>query len=1049
MNNDEIKLGVMPPLTGLVSIYGEEIFRAARIACDEVNESGGVLGKPLKLVIEDDGSLPESAVAAAKKLIDQHHCVAIIGNLLSNSRIAVAYRVAEPRKIPYLNFSFYEGSILSRYFFHFAALPNQQIGRMIPHMRQKFGPRMFFAGNNYEWPRGSIHAAKLALEHAKGTIVGEEYYPIGIDNKSIDRLLDDVEVATPDVFVPYFAGIDQINLLTRFTQRGLKQRISVVMGHYDEMMASTLPAEVRKGFYSSNTYFMSVDTAENRNYLARLARLPEVDGIWPQGNGILTNFGEGTYICVKAFAKAANLAGSVEPEALVQTLKSISITAPQGLIQMNPVHQHAQVNTYLTCCEADGRFTIIEKFGAIEPVLPERYDHQQISQRATLEEDIRLQARMLEQLSEGVLLINTQDTCILYANAGAERLFGYGKGELIGVRVFKLNDPDCLNPDEVVAGIIHTLNHKGEWKGEIHNIRKDGVKFWSHVSISSFTHPVYGEVWLTVQYDITERKQANIALHASEERFELAMQAANDGLWDWNLLTNTVYFSPRWKLMLGYADHELANVFSVWEQLTEDEGKAKTLALINDCLAGRADGFSSEFRMHHKDGHWVDILSRATLVRDDRGLAVRMVGTHLDISEHTAMKRELERHRNELQLLVQERTQELAVAKLAAESATHAKSAFLANMSHEIRTPMNAVIGYADLLRFRNGNLTDTQKKQLDKISSASEHLLSIINDVLDISKIEAGKLELEYVEFDCGSVLDKVSMMIEERINIKKLNYVVEKSYVSRNLIGDPTRLSQMLLNYLSNAVKFTDHGSIKLRIKVVEETDHDILVHFEVKDTGKGISLEKQPRLFTSFEQADNSMTRKYGGTGLGLSITKHLAKMMGGEVGLESTPDVGSTFWFTARFGKVQGQPATLASNEGKMLTPEALLKQNHSGKRVLIADDIEFNCILVKDMLAETGLGLDFAENGKIALHKALANTYDLILMDMQMPEMNGVDSTKAIRQLPVYATTPIIAMTGNVFAEDRKTCLEAGMNDHLVKPVKHQELCQTILKWLDG
>ena len=400
MKKETVKLGVMPPLTGLVGIYGSEIQRAAQIACQEVNENGGVLGKLLELVIEDDGSLPQSAVVAAEKLLDHHRCVGIIGNLLSNSRIAVAYQVAEPRKIPYLNFSFYEGSILSRYFFHFAALPNQQIDCMIPYMHEKFGPRMFFAGNNYEWPRGSIDAAKRALHRVNGEIVGEEYTPIGVDAASIERLLDKVEATAPDVFVPYFAGVDQVNLLTRFTQRGLKQNIAVVMGHYDEMMASHLPAEVRAGFYSSNTYFMSVDSAENRDYIARLAQQPGISGIWPQGNGILTNFGEGTYICVKAFAQAANQAGSLDSEALVDALKTLQVTGPQGVVRMDPSTHHATVNTYLSRCGADGTFTIVEKFGAIEPILPERYNHQRISHQATLEEDIRLQARILEQMSE-------------------------------------------------------------------------------------------------------------------------------------------------------------------------------------------------------------------------------------------------------------------------------------------------------------------------------------------------------------------------------------------------------------------------------------------------------------------------------------------------------------------------------------------------------------------------------------------------------------------------------------------------------------------------
>ena len=227
MENKTVKLGLLPPLTGLVGLYGNEIVRAAKIAVSEINADGGLLGKNIELLIEDDGSLPETAVPAAMKLVDQG-CVAIIGNLLSNSRIAVANQVADKRKIPYLNFSFYEGSIFSPYFFHFAALPNQQIDKMIPYMANKYGPKFFFAGSNYEWPLGSIDAAKTALFKVNGEIVGEEYLPIG--STQIDSLLEKVKKSGADVFVPYFAGQDQINLLTGFSKLGLKEKMAVVMG---------------------------------------------------------------------------------------------------------------------------------------------------------------------------------------------------------------------------------------------------------------------------------------------------------------------------------------------------------------------------------------------------------------------------------------------------------------------------------------------------------------------------------------------------------------------------------------------------------------------------------------------------------------------------------------------------------------------------------------------------------------------------------------------------------------------------------------------------
>lgn len=517
MAENTVKLGLMPPLTGLVEMYGTEITRAAQIACAEVNENGGVLGRQLELVIEDDGSLPESAVAAATRLVDQHHCVAMIGNLLSNSRIAVAYRVAEPRRIPYLNFSFYEGSILSHYFFHFAALPNQQIDLMIPYMREQYGPRMFFAGNNYEWPRGSIDAAKRVLLQCGGQVVGEEYYPIGTQERDIEHLLDQVAASDADVFVPYFAGADQIHLLTRFTERGLKSRMAVVMGHYDEAMVSRLPPQVRADFYSSNTYFMSLDTPENRNYLERLSALPGVDGIWPNGNGILTNFGEGTYLCVKAFAQAANLAGSLDAEALVNALETICVRGPQGEVCMDPATHHAQVNTCLARCRADGSFAIIEHFDAIPPNLPERYRHLRISKQPG-RDDIYLQSRMMAQISEAIFLVHATEGDIVYANPGAERMFGFSPGEMTGKPFALLLAPSGGSPHEVIAGIVEMLSRKGEWQGNMENITRDGRRLWCAASISVFTHPTYGEVWMIMNKDITERKLAEDALRASEER---------------------------------------------------------------------------------------------------------------------------------------------------------------------------------------------------------------------------------------------------------------------------------------------------------------------------------------------------------------------------------------------------------------------------------------------------------------------------------------------------------------------------------------------------
>lgn len=530
MKTHSIRLGLMPPLTGLVALYGEEITRAARMAVAQINENGGVLGLPLELIVEDDGSLPDTAVPAALRLVEDHRCAAIIGNLLSNSRIAVAAQVAEPKRIPYLNFSFYEGSIFNPYFFHFAALPNQQIDKMIPFMARRYGPKMFFAGNNYEWPRGSIHAAMDALRRLDGEIVGEEYLPIGCSGDAIEALLDQVARSGADVFVPYFAGADQVALLTRFTERGLKAHMAVVMGHYDEAMVAHLTPEVRAGFYSSNTYFMALDTAENRQLLQSLVHQPGVSGLWPSGNGILTNFGEAAWICVQAFAQAAEVAGTLDAQALVHALEKVRILAPQGIVEMDASTHHAHVNTWLARCTAAGSFDIIESFGSEAPVIPARYRAQHALARSNaVPPPPQVAARIASKLSlaqwrsvSAQAILSVADTGILAtdsqgiiraANRAACDIFGYADQELIGLSVGLLVPPHLRqNHAELMRGFIkgQASERRMGQRGEVQGYRKDGSFFPVEASIAKSQTSAMADDWMLVVTlrDITERKKA-------------------------------------------------------------------------------------------------------------------------------------------------------------------------------------------------------------------------------------------------------------------------------------------------------------------------------------------------------------------------------------------------------------------------------------------------------------------------------------------------------------------------------------------------------------
>jgi two-component system sensor histidine kinase/response regulator len=384
------------------------------------------------------------------------------------------------------------------------------------------------------------------------------------------------------------------------------------------------------------------------------------------------------------------------------------------------------------------------------------------------------------------------------------------------------------------------------------------------------------------------------------------------------------------------------------------------------------------------------------------------------------------------------------VAKEIAERANKAKSEFLANISHEIRTPINAIMGFTQITL--NTTLTNEQLDYLTQVYSSSEALLAIINDLLDISKIEAGKLSMESINFCLDDILKHLSELLRIKVEEKGLALCINvNGKVPRYLVGDSLRLKQILLNLTTNAIKFTETGDIVIEVNLVTMEKEYVTLDFSVKDTGIGISQEAIPYLFEPFTQADSSTTRKFGGTGLGLAICKQLTNMMGGYIWVDSQPGKGSTFNFTAVFEQ-QVEP----SNDNSVLHKEidiTTTTKSFKGKRILLVEDNRMNQLIARKMMEGCGLVVDIADNGKKAVAMVAENNFDAVLMDIQMPEMDGYEATQLIRKYPQNNELPVIAMTAYAISDVREKCFAAGMNDYVTKPINMEQFFVTLEKWI--
>ncbi len=530
------------------------------------------------------------------------------------------------------------------------------------------------------------------------------------------------------------------------------------------------------------------------------------------------------------------------------------------------------------------------------------------------------------------------------------------------------------------------------------------------------------------------RSFAERSLEEVEERLKLALRGSSDGIFDWDLRSDDIYWSAEYKSMLGYREEELVAGRAIFNSLLHPEDQKLFWDSYNQYIAGKKKEFMAVFRMRHKSGRWIWINARGKALFDQNGHPTRFIGAHTDIS-----------HLKEYEIKLQETINK-------AEKANKAKSDFLAHMSHEIRTPLTAISGIAEIFERNKDNLNSKQKQLVTTLNASTFTLRELINDILDFSKIESGELELEEKSFSLADVFKQVKQIMSVKANEKGLAFTFEyRGLAQKKFMGDEKRLRQIMINLIGNAIKFTSQGEISVKVSTVKDRGGSDRILIDVKDTGIGISEDKQELVFERFKQGDASVSRKYGGSGLGLPISRSLARLMGGDITVDSVEGAGSTFSVLLPLSVVEEQEATSKASAGSADTLDKKIKSVITpDTMILVVEDYEGNIVMISYILDELGAQYDIARTGVEAVALWEKGEYKLVLMDIQMPEMDGFTATAQIREREKAHPglhTPIVGMTAHALVGDRDKCIEAGMDAYLPKPIVEADLKEQIYKYL--
>ena len=632
----------------------------------------------------------------------------------------------------------------------------------------------------------------------------------------------------------------------------------------------------------------------------------------------------------------------------------------------------------------------------------------------TLAQRTTLLTNLLNSIPDLVFFKSTDGVC-LGCNPAFVQFMGRPEDEIVGKADSELFSPELADSyrenDRKV--IDHGVpRHDEEWADlpDGRRILFDTLK----APLRSTNGQCIGVIG--VARDITERKEAEEKLRNLSDQLRLALRAADVGIWEWDVADDRLTWDDGISRLYGLAPGQNSGIYEAWEAALHPDDLPQAREAFQRALRGEVD-FNPEFRVVWPDGSIHHLEANANIQRDPQGRPVRVIGMSWDITAHK-------------------------LALQAAEAANRMKSQFLANMSHEIRTPMSGLIGMTGLLL--GTSLTEQQRRYAERIRTSGETLLAVLDDVLDFSKIEAGKLDLERVPFSLPDVVANVASLFEFQASGKGVALrTALDSALPATLLGDPRRLGQVINNLVGNAVKFTATGEIALSVRVRQHTAEGVALEIAVRDTGIGMSAEEQAQLFAPFSQADASTARRYGGSGLGLAISRQLVTLMGGTLAVESQPGWGSVF-------KVRlALPVPSSDARADRSPRSAAPATRFTDVRALVAEDHEINREVVLELLGQAGIRAEVARNGVEAVGMARERSYDIVLMDIQMPEMDGVEATRRIRRLdrPGIAHLPIVAMTAHAVAGDREQILAAGMNDYLTKPLDPDALRAALAHWL--